>query len=94
MARDHHAPDGDRLLIHDPRNLAPICSSCNGPGGKGGDDLSDLPVVLSKLKQAVNLRSKVIKKAQTFRNPGKTAAALILAREAVGAHVIRVRGGT
>jgi hypothetical protein len=43
--------------IHDPRNLAPICSSCNGPGGKGDMDLGDVPIVLTRLRKAEKLRS-------------------------------------
>jgi 5-methylcytosine-specific restriction endonuclease McrA len=68
--------------VHDPRNLAPICSSCNGPGGKGDEDLGDTPVVLIRLRRAEKLRSTVIKKVQTFAVPGKTATALLLAKEA------------
>lgn len=68
--------------IHDPRNLAPICPSCNGATGKGGQDLGDVPVVLNRLHTAMNLRSKVIKEVQAFANPSKTAAALIMANEA------------
>ena len=68
--------------IHDPRNLAPICSACNGPGGKGDKDLSDVPVLLLRLRKAEKLRSTVIKKVHSFATPGKTATALILAKEA------------
>lgn len=68
--------------VHDPRNLAPICSSCNGRGEKGDQDLSDVPVVLTKLKKAEKLRSTVIERVRTFAVPGKTAGALILAIEA------------
>lgn len=68
--------------VHDPRNLAPICSSCNGPEGKGDEDLSDAPVMLIRLRRAEKLRSTVIKKVQTFASSGETATALILAKEA------------
>jgi hypothetical protein len=68
--------------IHDPRNLAPICPSCNGPRHKGGQDLSKVPVVLDKLRTAMALRSKVIEEVQTFANPSKTAEGLILANDA------------
>lgn len=68
--------------VHDPRNLAPICSSCNGPGGKGDKDLSHVPVVRNKLMKAERLRPTVIEKVKTFAVPGRVAAALILAKEA------------
>ncbi|MFF0121260.1 hypothetical protein ACFYP0_18960 [Micromonospora arida] len=67
--------------IHDPANLAPICSSCNGPAGKGGEDLSNKPVVLSNLRRAERLRPKVVKQVQTFGNSRKTAENLIKANE-------------
>jgi hypothetical protein len=68
--------------VHDPYNLAPICSSCNGPGGKSDEEFVHVPVVLNRLRKAEKLRSTVIKRVQTFAAPGKTAAALILAKEA------------
>jgi hypothetical protein len=68
--------------VHDARNLAPICSQCNGKGGKGDQDLIHLPVVLTRLRKAEKLRSTVRKKVETFADPGKAAAALIVVKEA------------
>ena len=72
----------DEFNIHDPGNLAPICAPCNGPSGKGNQDLINVPVLHDKLRRARHLRSKVIEEVRTFANTNKLAEALILATEA------------
>ncbi len=67
--------------VHDPRNLAPICRQCNGSGGKG-DEVVDIPAVHDKLRRAESLRSQVIRRVESFAAPGRTAAALIMVKEA------------
>lgn len=80
LAAEFGLPSG--FDVHDPRNLALICQSCNGPDGKGSDDLSSYPVVINRLNKAERLRSIVIEKVHNFAASGKTAEALVLAREA------------
>lgn len=63
--------------VHDPYNLAPICTPCNGPGTKGSADHTATPIVLSRLKKAANLRGLVIHKVQTFPKSGELAKALV-----------------
>jgi 5-methylcytosine-specific restriction endonuclease McrA len=50
----------DTFDLHDVRNLAPICSLCNGPSGKGDKEPPRVPVVLDKLRRAEILRPEVI----------------------------------
>ena len=72
----------DEFDVHDPGNLAPICSKCNGPARKGSKDQGDKPVVLNELQKARKLRPKVIRDVQDFAKPSKTAEALLRANEA------------
>ncbi|MFD0353669.1 HNH endonuclease [Streptomyces sp. NPDC127110] len=53
----------DEFDIHDPQNLAPICTKCNGAGVKGNDEYGK-PFTSSLLKKAARLRQGVIKKVQ------------------------------
>jgi hypothetical protein len=68
--------------LHDPMNLAPICTRCNGPSGKGGRDLLTLPIVGEKLLKARGLRPRVVKQVAEFATSGKVAKALLQARTA------------
>lgn len=67
--------------VDDPRNLAPICSPCNGPAGKGAADLSDTPMLLRKLRQAERLRPEVNKMVTEFGNSRRAAESLLRAIE-------------
>jgi hypothetical protein len=63
--------------VHDPKNLAPICHSCNGPGRKGSSTYSGAAVVLGHLGNAGRLRSKVVRTVQDFKRGGDVAKALL-----------------
>jgi hypothetical protein len=67
--------------LHDPRNLAPSCASCNGAEVKGGAT-HVAPVVLHQLERAKKHRSAVIARVQKFARSGKVAEHLLQAAEA------------
>ncbi|MFE4423731.1 hypothetical protein [Streptomyces sp. NPDC056817] len=64
--------------LHDPRNLAPICTSCNGVEGKG-NTTHVAPVVMTRLKYAEKRRSAVIARVLKFGRSGKVAEHLLQA---------------
>jgi hypothetical protein len=68
--------------LDDPRNLAPICATCNGPSGKGSQDLVEVPAVHNKLKRANALGPRVIKQVLSFRSNGVLAESLLRVSEA------------
>lgn len=72
----------DGYDLDDPRNLAPICAPCNGPGGKGSQDLTEVPAVHNKLNRAQNLRPQVIKQVLSFRSNRRLAESLLRVTEA------------
>jgi len=49
---------------------------------KKNENLSELPIVINRLSKAERLRSTAIDRVRNFAASGKTAEALILAREA------------
>lgn len=53
--------------LDDLENLAPICGSCNGPGGKGST-ARVAPIVLTKLDRAKKLKPRAIAKVKAFNN--------------------------
>ncbi|MFJ5535104.1 HNH endonuclease [Streptomyces sp. NPDC093261] len=63
--------------INDPQNLAPCCSGCNGPRGKGNDEYGPVPRLLTLLKRARRLRPMVIKQVQNFGNSMTVAGHLL-----------------
>ena len=65
--------------IHALYNLAPICSDCNKL--KKGEDLTQVPAVISKLKLARGLADTVAKRVQSFSRASKLGEALLLAAE-------------
>ncbi|MFF9157462.1 HNH endonuclease [Streptomyces sp. NPDC014846] len=67
--------------IHDPQNLAPICTPCNGAENKSNDTY-DAPIVVTRLKTAEKHRAKVIAHVQRFGRSGKVAAHLLEAATA------------
>ncbi|QIY98256.1 HNH endonuclease [Streptomyces sp. S1D4-11] len=65
--------------IDDPQNLAPICSPCNGRRGKGKKVYGPVPVVLSNLDRARELRPKVVRQVSEFGNSKRVAEHLLRA---------------
>lgn len=65
--------------IHALYNLAPICSDCNKL--KRAEDLTEVPVVKSKLNLARGLADKVAKRVTSFGRPSKLGEALLTAAE-------------
>ncbi|MEU8919444.1 HNH endonuclease signature motif containing protein [Kitasatospora sp. NPDC048545] len=66
----------DDFDLHAPQNLAPICVSCNGPGGKGNTTY-DSPLYLTQLHKATRLRPAVIARAKAIGRSGKVAEHLL-----------------
>ncbi len=66
--------------VHDPRNLGPICSGCNQE--KSSTDFTKTDRILTKLRRAERLRSKVIRLVTTFSDCWALASALLRAKEA------------
>ena len=62
--------------LHDPQNLAPICTPCNGAENKSNDTYN-APIVMTRLKTAEKHRVKVIARVQKFGRSGKVAAHLL-----------------
>lgn len=67
--------------IHDPQNLAPICTLCNGAENKGNSTY-DAPIVVTRLKTAEKHRATVIARVQRFGQSGRVAAHLLEAATA------------
>lgn len=63
--------------LNDPANLAPICGRCNGPAGKGNQDLTHLPVVATHLRKAQRLKPEVVRRVREFTNRRGLAAAFV-----------------
>jgi len=63
--------------LHHPRNLAPICDSCNGPGRKGSHSYGGAAVVLDHLRKAAEHRGAVVRTVVNFRKGGDVAKALL-----------------
>ncbi len=72
-------PRGD-YDVHDPYNLAPICSTCNRR--KKDLDLTSVPLVVTILDRAYTLRAIVIEKVEAFPTSGNVAKGLVTAIEA------------
>jgi hypothetical protein len=85
LAGRHEILDAHRLShifdVDNPRNLAPICARCNGPNGKGGEDLTKSRLVVSVLHHAETFRPRVIRMVTTFGNGRRTAEHLLKAIE-------------
>ncbi|MFF3358157.1 hypothetical protein ACFYWN_37355 [Streptomyces sp. NPDC002917] len=71
----------DDFDIHDPQNLAPICTLCNGAENKGNSTY-DAPIVVTRLKTAEKHRATVIARVQKFGQSGRVAAHLLEAATA------------
>lgn len=63
--------------LNDPANLAPICGRCNGPATKGSDDMSNVPVVASRIRRAMRLKPEVERRVREFTNRRGLAAAFV-----------------
>ncbi|MEV0663587.1 hypothetical protein ACIBI3_29665 [Actinomadura luteofluorescens] len=61
----------------DSRNLAPICSACNGTRGKGKNEYGDKPVYMEQLRRAGEFRSTVIEQVLSFGNSKRVAEYLL-----------------
>jgi 5-methylcytosine-specific restriction endonuclease McrA len=76
--------------LQDPRNLAPICDPCNGPGRKGSHSYGGAAVVLDHLRKASELRGAVVRTVLNFRKGGDVAKAFLeLASSDTGAEEVR-----
>lgn len=65
--------------IHAVYNLAPICTACNKL--KSGQDLAEVPIVLSLLNRARKLAPEVAKRTRSFDQATRLGEALLLASE-------------
>lgn len=65
--------------VHEPYNLALICGACNRE--KSDEDLTLTPIVLSRLRRAQRLASKVRTRVYNFSASGDLAKALIFAAQ-------------
>ncbi len=63
--------------LNDVANLAPICGHCNGPAGKGSQNLTDLPVVATHLRKAQRHRPDALRRVREFANRRELAAAFV-----------------
>ncbi|WP_328381141.1 HNH endonuclease [Micromonospora zamorensis] len=70
----------DDYDVHGVYNLAPICSDCNKT--KGSVDLTQVPVVLNRLKEAQRHAKAISSRVRSFRNSSELGGALLLAVEA------------
>jgi hypothetical protein len=66
--------------VHAVENLAPICGPCNR--SKSNADMTQYPVVLTCLKKARKLATRVVKEVRAFSAPADLGAALLLAVQA------------
>jgi hypothetical protein len=68
--------------VDSPANLAPICSVCNGPRGKGKKEYRARLLEQDQLDRAIALEPRVVERVLGFGRSGKLAEHLLQASQA------------